>query len=436
MFSFGHKKSTSPPAYTNTNLPTPSSSTNNNDAANTTFNRSSSQNRLSFTRADNGFEIVDSLPRTSSFSSSSSNNDNNNSNRRNSSSSSSRNLNRNSSDSSLTPTTTELEIVVFKDGYEEQLLQKYEREEMERIQLEKDEEVRLKQLDDDRIMAKEMQSRLRMEHMQEQAQQLSNSMSSPSIDDDGGIVSDTVPSSSSSPVATIRTPTPTMSAADSYMGSNGSSPTTMMNEQYRRKSLPPVPQKRDSLTSPASMVHQASSSPNSPHFSTDQVLMQYLSLVELGHEPSRCKFAVEAYRGDRIQTLDCISKLNQLVSWGFPEQRAREAILLCDRDLNQCLDYLSKLQQQDNQSHHLHHHQTPPPSSTTGGSYPSYADQSHASMNSSIMMDSMTNSGMYNPPPSSTLPFPSYPQQPYGSATSYPPPPTQYPPYGRGPYGY
>jgi hypothetical protein len=173
----------------------------------------------------------------------------------------------------------------FNDNFEQEILQQYEREKLEYLQMCKEEEIRLKQMDEDRKMAREIEEKLQMEQSaQQQASFIyEQQQHQPSI-------------------------------------INTNQQQQQQQQQYHQ---------------------QQQQQPNIPNFSTDKELVAYFDLVEQGFPEPIAKFAVEAYCGDNHLAKDFIQKLEQLKGIGFSENAAKEALLLTNRDLNQSIDYLT-----------------------------------------------------------------------------------------------
>lgn len=64
--------------------------------------------------------------------------------------------------------------------------------------------------------------------------------------------------------------------------------------------------------------------------------------VELGYDESMAEFALSAYKDEEMKVLDLITKMDQLLRFGYREQDVKEALIVSDREINAALDYLAK----------------------------------------------------------------------------------------------
>jgi hypothetical protein len=129
---------------------------------------------------------------------------------------------------------------------------------------------------------------------------------------------------------------------------------TLDNGSSFVKNLPPVPTvaRQQNALPPAPTIHNRSPSGGNPYivpqthqnFSSEKVLMAYLSLVDQGYNENSSRFIVEIYCGDMNKCIDFLKKLSQLTSLGFDEMRSKEALLHFDRDFNKCVDHLTENQ--------------------------------------------------------------------------------------------
>lgn len=64
--------------------------------------------------------------------------------------------------------------------------------------------------------------------------------------------------------------------------------------------------------------------------------------VELGYDASMAEFALSAYKDEEMKVLDLITKMDQLLRFGYREQDVKKALIMSDREINAALDYLAK----------------------------------------------------------------------------------------------